>query len=480
MSAKLRLYDSLGRIERPFTSIRPEQVGIYVCGPTVQAAPHIGHLRSMVVFDVLRRWLIWSGYTVTFVRNVTDIDDKIIHNAGHEGMTWWALAQKYEQEFAKADETIGNLAPTYQPRAAGNIPEIIELIERLVASGVAYPKAGSVWFSVEKCPDYGVLSGQQTQSMLASPEQEPGKASPHDFALWKAAKPDEPAWPSPWGRGRPGWHIECSAMALAYLGEHFDIHGGGRDLLFPHHENERAQSTCAGHDFANFWVHNAWVTTAGEKMSKSLSNSLRVNQVLKDVRPIELRHYFISAHYRSNLEYSPAALQESATSFRRVIAFLKRAGVSGPAQVSVSTSKVQDESEVVLVNLIPAFIEAMNDDCATPQALAVIHDLVSKGNIALAEGQTQAALVLACQAQAGLAVLGCDPFEINWLKNFDENDHLISALKSLVGELIIERNKARESGDYAVADRIRDSLAAAGVVVEDSQGETGWSLRDER
>ncbi len=463
MSADFLLFDSLTRSERVFTPIKPGLVGLYVCGPTVQAPPHIGHLRSMVSFDVLRRWLIWSGYQVTFVRNVTDIDDKIIHNAGHEDMPWWALAQKYELQFANADEVIGNLPPTYQPRAAGSIPQIVEFIERLMSVGVAYESGGSVWFSVERCLDYGALSGQQLANMLASPEQEAGKAMPHDFALWKAAKEGEPAWASPWGPGRPGWHIECSAMSLAYLGEQFDIHGGGRDLMFPHHENERAQSNCAGYLFANFWVHNAWVTTAGEKMSKSLGNSLRVDEILQSVRPIELRHYLISAHYRSNLEYSPAALQESATSFRRVVAFLKRAGL---AQASDSTAPPQ------------GFIDAMNSDCATPQALAVLHDLVTKGNLAMAESQEAEALSLAHQVQAGLAVLGCDPFAKNWLGGSTEHDQATEALSFLVGELIGQRNLAREAGDYATADRIRDSLAKAGLIVEDAQGQTHWSLRE--
>lgn len=465
MNTEFKLYDSLARDERIFAPINPGEVSVYVCGPTVQASPHIGHLRSMVAFDVLRRWLLWSGYQVTFVRNVTDIDDKIIHNAGHEKMPWWALAQKYEQEFAKADETIGNLTPTYQPRAAGSIPQIVEFIERLVGLGTAYASEGSVWFSVEKCSDYGALSGQRPESMLASPEQEPGKVSPHDFALWKAAKPGEPAWSSPWGPGRPGWHIECSAMSLAYLGEHFDIHGGGRDLMFPHHENERAQSTCAGYQFANFWVHNAWVTTSGEKMSKSLGNSLRVGEILRTVKPIELRHYLTSAHYRSNLEYSPGALQESATSFRRVVAFLKRAGVNNPSESA---------------DLPAAFVDAMNADCATPQAWAVLHDLVTEGNTALSEANPDRAIAIARQVQAGLAVLGCDPFALNWSGSTGEGGQVPAALAALVEELIRQRNLSRESGDYATADRIRDSLSTAGVSLEDSQGQTLWSLRETR
>jgi cysteinyl-tRNA synthetase len=414
----------------------------------------------MVVFDALRRWLVHLGYQVTFIRNVTDIDDKIIHNAGHEGMAWWALAQKYEYEFAKADEAIGNIAPTYQPHAAGSVPEIVAFINELVEKGFAYPSEGSVWFSVEKFSSYGALSGQKIADMLASPEQDLGKRSPQDFALWKAAKPDEPSWGSPWGPGRPGWHIECSAMALAYLGESFDIHGGGRDLIFPHHENERAQSNAVGHEFANFWVHNAWVTTAGEKMSKSLGNSLRVSEVLNLVSPIELRYYLLSAHYRSNLEYSPEALTEAATAFKRLQSFLHRAGITGPSSGELD----------------PNFAQAMNSDLATPQAIASLHQLATSGNSALASNDETSAKNYAVQVQAGLAVLGCDPWALNWQNVQTNISEVEKALETLVESLLTERSKARESGDFTRADQIRDALIAAGVALEDSATNTRWSV----
>ena len=461
MTAELRLYDSLLRSERVFEPLNPTQVGIYVCGPTVQASPHIGHLRSMVAFDVLRRWLLHRGYSVTFIRNVTDIDDKIIHNAGHEGCSWWALAQKYEYEFAQADEVIGNIAPTYQPHAAGSVPEILAFIGLLIEKGFAYASAGSVWFSIDKFQTYGELSGQKPADMLASPEQEPGKRSPQDFALWKAAKPDEPSWESPWGPGRPGWHIECSAMAFTYLGASFDIHGGGRDLLFPHHENERAQSNAVGHSFANFWVHNAWVTTAGEKMSKSLGNSLKVSEILKRVEPIELRYYLLSAHYRSNLEYSPEALQEAAAGYRRLISFLERSGINEPAAAEPSSD----------------FVAAMNSDLATPQAIATLHELVTSGNSALDSGDLALANKLAAQVQAGLGALGCDPFVSNWQTSQAKKPRVENALGYLIDSLLSERAKAREAGDFARADQIRDLLLAAGVSLEDSATSTRWSVR---
>ncbi|HAM24769.1 MAG TPA: cysteine--tRNA ligase, partial [Actinobacteria bacterium] len=321
----LRLYDTATRQVREFVPLVPGRVGIYLCGATVQAPPHVGHIRSGLAFDVLRRWLEFSGYAVTFVRNVTDIDDKIIHNAGHEDAPYWVVAQREERSFTWAYDTLGCLPPTVEPRATGHIPEMVELIDRLITAGHAYAAAGDVYFDVRSFASYGSLSGQRLDDMLASPDQDTGKRDPHDFALWKGAKPDEPAWNTPWGPGRPGWHIECSAMAGKYLGQQFDIHGGGLDLVFPHHENEVAQSQAAGDGFAQLWMHNAWVTTAGEKMSKSLGNSLLVREIVKRVRPIELRYYLASAHYRSMLEFSDDALAESAAGFGRLEGFVQRA-----------------------------------------------------------------------------------------------------------------------------------------------------------
>src|SRR3954454_22388336 len=321
----LRLYDTLTRSTRDFAPIREGHVGIYVCGPTVQSPPHVGHARSAIAFDILRRWLTAIGYDVTFLRNVTDIDDKILHNAGHEDIPWWALATRNTRAFTDAYDALNVLPPTGEPRATGHVPEMVALMHRLIDAGHAYPAGGDVYFDVRSFPAYGALSGQQPEAMLSS--EEPGaKRNVADFTLWKGAKPGEPAWDTPWGPGRPGWHLECSAMARRYLGSEFDIHGGGLDLIFPHHENEIAQSCAAGDAFARYWLHNAWVTTAGEKMSKSLGNSLLIPEVLKRVRGIELRYYIVAAHYRSHVEFSFEALDDAAAAFRRIESFLDRVG----------------------------------------------------------------------------------------------------------------------------------------------------------
>ena len=323
----LNLYDTKSRVISPFKPIKKGEVGIYLCGATVQAPPHIGHIRSGVNFDILRRWLISSGYKVNFVRNVTDIDDKILHKAVHEEIPWWQVAMKYERAFTDAYNALNVLPPTYEPRATGHITQMIELMQKLIENGSAYaPGNGDVYLEVRKLKEYLTLSNQKLDDLQTSEDSDSTyKKDPRDFALWKAAKQGDPSWPTPWGAGRPGWHLECSAMAHAYLGEAFDIHGGGLDLIFPHHENEIAQSNAAGYKFANTWMHNAWVTTSGEKMSKSLGNSLQVVEILKKVRGIELRWYLGSAHYRSMLEFSFEALAESATAFKRIEAFLSRA-----------------------------------------------------------------------------------------------------------------------------------------------------------
>ena len=302
--SSLSLYDTLTRTTTPFSPVTAGKASIYVCGATVQAAPHIGHVRSGVNFDILRRWLIKCGYDVTFIRNVTDIDDKILHKAVHEEMPWWALAMKYERAFSAAYTALNVAPPTYEPRATGHITQMIELMQLLIEKGAAYaPGNGDVYLDVRKLSSYLTLSRQKLDDLQpAADADEVNKKDPRDFALWKGAKAGEPSWPTPWGPGRPGWHLECSAMAHAYLGETFDIHGGGLDLVFPHHENEIAQSESAGYGFAKRWMHNAWVTQSGEKMSKSLGNTLQVAEILKRVRGSELRWYLGSAHYRSMLE----------------------------------------------------------------------------------------------------------------------------------------------------------------------------------
>jgi cysteinyl-tRNA synthetase len=307
----LRLYDTATREVRDFVPLREGQVGIYHCGLTVQSAPHVGHIRKEVVFDVLRRWLERSGYAVTVIANLTDIDDKILQKAWEQDAEWWALAYANERELHIAYDILGCRPPTYEPRATGHVPEMIEMIHQLIDAGHAYPAAdgsGDVYFDVRSWPSYGELSGQRLGDMQAAEDADPrGKRDPRDFALWKGHKDSEPAtasWATPWGQGRPGWHLECSAMAGKYLGAEFDIHGGGIDLQFPHHENELAQSRASGRPFARWWMHNAWITASGEKMSKSLGNSLLVSRVTKDYRPIDLRFYLVAPHYRSHVEFS--------------------------------------------------------------------------------------------------------------------------------------------------------------------------------
>lgn len=456
----LNLYNTLTRDVTPFSPIVKGKVGIYLCGATVQAPPHIGHIRSGINFDILRRWLIASGYDVTFIRNVTDIDDKILHNAIHEEMPWWALAQKYERVFTAAYAELNVMPPTYEPRATGHITQMIELISRLIERGKAYAVSnGDVYLDVRSLDTYLTLSGQKLDDLQSSADgEESVKKNPQDFALWKSAKPGEPSWPTPWGNGRPGWHIECSAMAQAYLGEKFDIHAGGLDLIFPHHENEIAQSHGAGYPFAQRWLHNAWVTTAGEKMSKSLGNTLRIYELLKRVRGIELRWYLGSAHYRSMLEYSPEALDESAVNFRRVESFLKRATTQLGKTPGLS---IEDE-----------FASAMNDDLAVPAALAVISELVKDGNNALAAKDGNTLERIAAQVRGALSILGCDPWDQSW-ENSDAG--LSDIVSGLVKTLLDEREEARARKDFASADRIRDSITALGLTIEDTPDGPRWS-----
>ena len=455
--SSLNLYDTKSRSISAFKPIKKGEVGIYLCGATVQAPPHIGHIRSGVNFDILRRWLIASGYKVNFIRNVTDIDDKILHKAVHEEIPWWEVAQKYERAFTDAYNWLNVLPPTYEPRATGHITQMIELIDKLIENGSAYaPGNGDVYLEVRKVKNYLELSNQKLDDLLVSDDADlKYKKDPRDFALWKAAKKGEPSWPTPWGDGRPGWHIECSAMAHAYLGESFDIHGGGLDLIFPHHENEIAQSVSAGFGFANTWMHNAWVTTSGEKMSKSLGNSLQVVEILKKVRGIELRWYLGSAHYRSMLEFSFEALNESATAFKRIEAFLSRAeAILGKAP------------EVLIAD---EFAKAMNDDLAVPQALAFIAESMRVGNSAAEDKKVIAKA--AGEIRGALSILGCDPKD-DAFKSRDSNNAAIDGLIKLALE---QRQAARERKDFAAADQIRDQIASLGITVEDTSNGPRWS-----
>jgi len=461
MSA-LKLYDTATRTVRDFTPIKKGEVSIYLCGATVQAAPHIGHIRSGVNFDILRRWLIASGNNVTFVRNVTDIDDKILQKAIVEKTPWWAVAMKYERAFSDAYAALNVLPPTYEPRATGHITQMIELMEILISNGSAYaPGNGDVYLEVRKLKRYLTLSNQKLDDLLpADDAAETYKRDPRDFALWKAAKPGEPSWPTPWGAGRPGWHLECSAMAQAYLGESFDIHGGGLDLIFPHHENEIAQSVAAGYSFANTWMHNAWVTTAGEKMSKSLGNSLLVTEILKRVRGVELRWYLGSAHYRSMLEFSFEALEESAVAFSRIENFLNRA---------IETLGKNPEPVIS-----KDFAKLMDEDLAVPQALALVSEWLKSGNSALTSGDSKSVSESAANIRGVLSILGCDPFEAAFVQSGSGN--LNEAMDGLIALLLEQREAARLRKDFSAADSIRDRITSLGITIEDTAQGPRWSV----
>jgi len=461
--SSLSLYDTLTRTTSEFVPLKKGEVGIYLCGATVQAPPHIGHVRSGVNFDILRRWLTKSGYNVTFIRNVTDIDDKILHKAVHEEMPWWAVAMKYERAFTEAYAALNVLPPTYEPRATGHVTQMIELMQILIEKGAAYaPGNGDVYLEVRKLSSYLTLSRQKLDDLQpAADADETNKKDPRDFALWKAAKKGDPSWPTPWGPGRPGWHLECSAMAHQYLGESFDIHGGGLDLIFPHHENEIAQSEAAGYSFAKRWLHNAWVTASGEKMSKSLGNSLQVHELLKTVRGIELRWYLGSAHYRSMLEFSHEALAESATAFRRIEGFLTR-----------SVEILGSEPTPVIS---AAFTDAMNDDLAVPTALASISEALRIGNSAITAGDTAVIASAANEIRGALDVLGCDPFDPAFATSGGSED-LTAALDGTIKLALEQRTAARERKDFAASDSIRDGLAALGITIEDTAQGPRWSI----
>ena len=472
----MRFYDSATSSIRDFEPVVPGEARIYYCGATVQGEPHVGHIRSALVFDQLARWMRYRGFKVTTVRNVTDIDDKILaksvesaqstYTGEHPNEQWWALAYRYEKVFARAYATLGIDPPTYEPRATGHIPEMFELIQRLIDRGHAYPAldgSGDVYFDVRSWEQYGALTRQNVDDMQDSADADPrGKRDPRDFALWKGYKEGEPltaAWDSPWGRGRPGWHLECSAMAGKYLGKRFDIHGGGLDLRFPHHENELAQSTAAGDDFANFWMHNGMVTYEGEKMSKSIGNTISPVQMLQQARPLVVRYYLGSAHYRSVLDYRPTSLEEARVAIERVEAFLA-------ATLELMVPNPQDRR-------VPRdFADALDDDMNIPRALAVLHEQTRAGNAALAAGADASEYANAVWAMAN--VLG-----LISLMNLDGSgasgaEH--QALDALIHTILEQRASARAEKDWATADRMRDVLTAAGITVKDGAQGSTWSL----
>lgn len=472
----MRFYDSATSSIRDFEPVVPGEARIYYCGATVQGEPHVGHIRSALVFDQLARWMRYRGFKVTTVRNVTDIDDKILaksvesaqstYTGEHPNEQWWALAYRYEKVFARAYATLGIDPPTYEPRATGHIPEMFELIQRLIDRGHAYPAlddSGDVYFDVRSWEHYGALTRQSVDDMQDSADADPrGKRDPRDFALWKGYKEGEPltaAWDSPWGRGRPGWHLECSAMAGKYLGKRFDIHGGGLDLRFPHHENELAQSTAAGDDFANFWMHNGMVTYEGEKMSKSIGNTISPVQMLQQARPLVVRYYLGSAHYRSVLDYRPTSLEEARVAIERVEAFLA-------ATLELMVPNPQDR------RVPQEFADALNDDMNIPRALAVLHEQTRAGNAALAAGADASEYANAVWAMAN--VLG-----LTSLMNLDGSgasgaEH--QALDALIHTILEQRASARAEKDWATADRMRDVLTAAGITVKDGAQGSTWSL----
>jgi cysteinyl-tRNA synthetase len=464
-SDAFRLYDTATQSVRPFQPVQPGRVSIYHCGLTVQSGPHLGHIRKEVVFDVLRRWLTWSGYEVTVIANITDIDDKILIKSADAGVPWFAHAYRFERELHDAYAALGCLPPTYEPRATGHIPEMIEMIKVLIEREHAYPapdSSGDVYFDVKSWPSYGSLSHQNLDDMEPAADSDPrGKKDPRDFALWKGHKDTEPetaSWVTPWGRGRPGWHLECSAMASKYLGDEFDIHGGGLDLRFPHHENEFAQSMAAGQRFARYWMHNALVTTAGEKMSKSLDNSALVSEVIKRFPARAVRLYLLQPHYRSPIEYSDAAIAESVAALARIDNFVERA----TEQMGSISPEVPEE-----------FIAAMNDDLGTPAAVAVLYNAVKEGNQALdANDRDQIACCLG-EVNGMLMILGLNADSEVWRR---DDHHLTAVIDGLVNELLEQRAAARDRKDFATADAIRSSLIALGVEVSDTPSGTRWSL----
>ena len=483
----LRFYDTASAEVRDFVPLTPGKVSLYYCGATVQGLPHVGHIRSAIAFDQLTRWLEYRGFRVTVVRNITDIDDKILAKSAlsfepdfEEGPDdireeeWWALAYRYEQAFLNAYDTLGVSRPTYEPRATGHIPEMHALIQLLIDRGHAYPAldgSGDVYFDVRSWNRYGSLTRQKIDDMQGATDVEAQfsnrKKDPRDFALWKGHKEGEPttaSWVSPWGAGRPGWHLECSAMVTKYLGTEFDIHGGGLDLRFPHHENEMAQSQAAGHAFANFWMHNGMVTYQGEKMSKSVGNTISPAEMLEIAPPRVVRYYLGQAQYRSVLDYQPTSLQEAAAAVERIDGFVARAVRTLSNDGTLLFGSHGEVPE--------AFAAAMDDDLNVPQALAVLHDTVRAGNTALTGGDNAGARAALHSVTGMLRVLG-----LNDVAAPARDTQADTALGVLIEAQLGARAAARATKDWAASDAIRDTLAAAGVVVEDGPDGASWSLK---
>ena len=517
----LNLYDTASHQVSHFVPLKPGEVGIYVCGATVQSSPHIGHIRAAVAFDIVRRWFLKLGYKVTFVRNVTDIDDKILDKAAAAGQRWWARAYYYEREFTEAYNTLGVLPPTVEPRATGHMSDMIDLIQRILDNGHGYvvtdadgKPTGNVYFDVASWPHYGELTHQKQTSEVDEAaavadrmgpsvdaagadkynpvdpaDASPDKHDPRDFALWKAPKstdPEDARWATPFGVGRPGWHIECSAMSHRYLGDGFDIHGGGLDLRFPHHENEMAQTRAAGYPSAARWMHSAWVTAKGEKMSKSLGTGLSVPSVLAKHSAWVVRYALGSVQYRSMLEWSDQALVEAQAAYDRVSNFIERAGVAlGDLKPN------RDEITAVPADDLPAdFVAAMNDDVNVSGATAAIFTAIRSGNTLLsqladrADSETAKAEVREAllAVRAMLDTLGLDPLAEPWVSaggaadgTAESPEHAV--LEALIAEQLNARAEARKAKDFAKADQIRDALTEAGIAIEDGPQGSTWSLK---
>ncbi|MEY9925962.1 cysteinyl-tRNA synthetase [Catenulispora sp. GP43] len=466
----LRLYDTAARATREFVPVTPGKVSIYLCGATVQAPPHIGHVRSQLSFDIVRRWFEYRGYDVTFVRNVTDIDDKIIRKAAEQGVETWRVAQANEYAFQDAYRLLGCEDPSVEPRATGHIPEMIAMMRKLIDDGHAYAAGGDVYFRVRSFPEYGALAHFSVDDLEEQPLDDVAptthKEDPHDFTLWKASKPGEPFWDTPWGPGRPGWHLECSAMAHRYLGTNFDIHGGGVDLIFPHHENEQAQSHAFGDKFTNYWMHNGWVTLKNEKMSKSLGNSVLVTELAKQYRPVVLRYYLGTPHYRSMIEYTEDSLRDADTAYSRIEGFVTRAlETVGPTESAAEVPA--------------AFAESMDDDFGVPGAVAVLYNTVREGNTALAAGDKEGVASHLASVLKMLDILGLNPLDAQWAGAAGapgSATDLRPAVDSLVKVALEQRQAARERKDYAASDAIRDQLARAGITVEDTPSGPRWTI----
>ena len=482
-----QLYNTATHRIEPFVPLIEGKVSIYHCGMTVQSAPHLGHIRKEVVFDVLRRWLEHSGYEVTIVANVTDIDDKILAKSAERGVPWWAHAYEFENELHRAYSLLGCRPPSYEPRATGHIPEMIDLIGELLDAGHAYVApdgSGDVYFDVRSWPRYGELSGMKFDEMVPAADPDPrGKRDPRDFALWKGHKPSEPetaSWNAPWGAGRPGWHLECSAMSGKYLGEAFDIHGGGIDLRFPHHENELAQSAAAGRAFAHYWMHNAWVTMSGEKMSKSLGNTARVSEVTASHDPRAVRYFLLAPHYRSTIEFSPSdertqgSLDEADKAIARIDGFLERAGQVCD-RAGIDPTNLPTDAQVP--ELDERFTRAMDDDLGTPAAVATLFTTINEGNKAIDASDAPAVAAHLGQLRVMLGVLGLDPDDPVWASSRStQSDKLEPVVDGLVQAMLTQRSEARARKDWATADSIRDVLTHLGLVIEDTPDGARWSL----